>query len=670
MTKQAELFFSVGEYFAAGFFEEPTSSNAKRFCRAYRRFYENCPLENIDLSAPLFPSDGCLRDREGLAVKPQYCRQFEVDYHKLAAKSQAAAELMREFEEAHTYFAAAPGKEEVLKYTAYIDAWNHSCLDLKRICAEGVNGFEERVAKMENADLKEALLDLLCGIKAYHSRALSALRQAGAAEKLISALEWVPFRPARNAYEAMVSANFMFCFDGCDDMGHMDSWLYKYWHGEDLTAEMHCMMKNLQTSFGWSMSVGPEYNEITRQFIVASKGLARPMIELRVTPDMPNDLWELAVAAALSGGGQPSFYNDPAISERLSRRIPHAPAEDIFEFCGMGCTETAMTGLTYCGGIDSNLNVLKVFLESLESDLGLSETFDEFFERFMARLHRVQDKVMAYINGYYNRRAETCFAPIRTLFTEDCISKELGFYQGGARYTYAVPSDSGIPNTVDSLLTVKKLIFEDRAYTPEAYRSKLAHRDSEFMALCAACPAYGTGNDEADEIMTRLTSRFYAHYKTGKLDLGLGFLPTSHQFTRHICEGDTTPPTPDGRDMGTPVSDSIAAVNGKAVFGPTAMLNSASAWAQEDVYAIPVLNLSINKKFDPAVLRALIEGYFRMGGTQIQITCLTSETLQDAKLHPEKHGDLIVRVGGYSEFFKNLTPELQNAVLERTMFES
>ena len=100
------------------------------------------------------------------------------------------------------------------------------------------------------------------------------------------------------------------------------------------------------------------------------------------------------------------------------------------------------------------------------------------------------------------------------------------------------------------------------------------------------------------------------------------------------------------------------------------MLNSASAWAQEDVYAIPVLNLSINKKFDPAVLRALIEGYFRMGGTQIQITCLTSETLQDAKLHPEKHGDLIVRVGGYSEFFKNLTPELQNAVLERTMFES
>ena len=669
MSYEAKLFENIGEYFAAGFFEDTSASVAKRFCRAYRRFYENCPVEKIDIDAPLYPSGGFIRDG-ALTVCPQYNRQFNANYDKLSQKSEEAAEIFRRFENEHKYYSEAPGKEDVLQYTAYIDAWCHSALNLERICAEGVDGYEARVKLMKDEDLREALLDLICGIRAYHSRALAALKEANAPEKLISALESVPFAPAQNAYEALVSSNFIYCFDGCDDIGHIDAWLYKYWRGEDLIPEMHCMMKNLQISFGWSMAVGPDYNELTYQFLKASKGLARPMVELRTTPDMPEDLWELALELVLSGGGQPSFYNDVAIRDRLSSRIPYAPKEDIFRVCGMGCTEMAMTGLTYCGGVDSNLNLLKVFMESLNADLENSLTFEEFYEAFMLRVKKAQDNLMSYVNGYFNRRAETCFAPIRTLFTDDCISKEVGFFQGGARYTYAVPADSGIPNTVDSLMTVKKLVFENKTYSPAEFIEKLACRDSDFLALCAACPAYGRGDDEADELVHDLTSRFYAHYKTGKLDLGIGFLPTSHQFTRHICEGNTTPPTPDGRDMGQPVSDSIAACNGKATKGPTQMLLGASKWEQSDVYCIPVLNMSIYQKFDPDVLRALIEGYFKLGGTQIQITSMTAETLEDARLHPEDHGDLIVRVGGYSDFFKNLSPELQQAVIERTMFES
>lgn len=669
MFDEAKLFESIGEYFAAGFFEDPSASIAQRYCRAYRRFYENCPIEDIDVEAPLYPSKGLIRDG-AITVFPQYNRQFEANYDRLSAKSALAAEIIAEFEKEHNYYSEAEGKEDVLRYTAYIDAWSHSALNLERICAEGINGYEARVKQMKNEDLRDALLDLICGIRAYHGRTLEALKAANAPARLISALEKVPFDPANSAYEALVSSNFMYCFDGCDDIGHIDAWLYKYWRGEDLTAEMHCMMKNLQISFGWSMAVGPEYNELTYQFLKASKGLARPMVELRTTPEMPEDLWNLALELILSGGSQPSFYNENAIRERFAARIPHAPKEDLFKICGMGCTEMAMTGLTYCGGVDSNLNVLKVFLESLECDLESSATFEAFYEAFMLRLHKAQDNLMRYVNGYLNRRAETCFAPIRTLFTEDCISKEIGFFQGGARYTYAVPTDSGIPNTVDSLMTVKKLVFENKTYSPAEFREKLACRDSEFLALCAACPAYGQGNCEADAIVHDLTKRFYAYYKTGKLDLGIGFLPTSHQFTRHICEGNTTPPTPDGRDIGQPVSDSIAACNGKATLGPTRMLLSASCWEQSDIYCIPVLNLSIYQKFDPAVLKALIEGYFKLGGTQIQITCMTAETLEDARLHPEDHGDLIVRVGGYSDFFKNLSPELQQAVIDRTIFES
>ncbi|MBR4941145.1 MAG: hypothetical protein IKZ19_04005, partial [Clostridia bacterium] len=654
MNKTAELFYSINEPFGAGFFEEPDASPARRICRAYRRFYESCPVNPYEKDAPLYPTDGFIRNPE-LAIKPQYCRQFEADWGALEAKDSKAAEIYRTFEEEHAYFAPAEGREDVMKYTAYIDAWNHSALNLKRICAEGVDAYEARIRKMENADLREALLDVIEGIRNYHARSIDYLKSENAPQKLINALEQVPFRPARNAYEAIVSSNFMFCFDGCDDIGHIDAWLFKYWNGEDLTRELHIMMRNLQISGGWSVSVGPEYNEITYQLIKASEGLARPMVELRTTKEMPEDLWKLSLERVLSGGGQPAFYNEDAIQTRLASRIPHAPKEDLIEFCGMGCTEAALTGMTYCGGIDSNLNVLKVFLESLELDLDTASDFDEFYAAFTARLRQAQDNLMSYVNGYFNKRAEICFAPIRSIFTEDCIEREKGFYQGGARYCYAIPDDSGIPNTVDSLMTVKKLVFEDKVYTPDEFRYFLDTGEREFLALCRACPSYGNGNEEADSLMRDLTGNFYAYYKTGKLDLGIGFLPTSHQFTRHICEGDTTPNTPDGRKLGQPVSDSIAAVNGKAFNGPTHMLLSASSFVQKDIYAIPVLNLSISQMFDPEVLRALIEGYFHLGGTQIQITCTSKEELEDARIHPEDHGEMIVRVGGYSDFFKNLS---------------
>ena len=98
------------------------------------------------------------------------------------------------------------------------------------------------------------------------------------------------------------------------------------------------------------------------------------------------------------------------------------------------------------------------------------------------------------------------------------------------------------------------------------------------------------------------------------------------------------------------------------------MLKSASCFEQSQIYSIPVLNLSITRKFRPEILRSLIEGYFKMGGTQLQITCVNRDTLLEAKKNPDAYKDLIVRVGGYSEYFCSLSPELQDAVIARTMF--
>lgn len=86
--------------------------------------------------------------------------------------------------------------------------------------------------------------------------------------------------------------------------------------------------------------------------------------------------------------------------------------------------------------------------------------------------------------------------------------------------------------------------------------------------------------------------------------------------------------------------------------------------------AVP-LNLRMNiAMLDSDVLRtklkALLQSYFAMGGLQVHITALDHEALQDAMLHPEKHPNLIVRIGGYTEYFNRLPTELRREVLRRT----
>ena len=99
------------------------------------------------------------------------------------------------------------------------------------------------------------------------------------------------------------------------------------------------------------------------------------------------------------------------------------------------------------------------------------------------------------------------------------------------------------------------------------------------------------------------------------------------------------------------------------------MLKSAAKLPQHLADGISVLNLTLSKSFAGPALRSLVEAYFAMGGIQVQVTCVSAEELQDALENPENHRDLIVRVGGYSEYFINLSPALRKTVVERNLHE-
>jgi formate C-acetyltransferase len=128
--------------------------------------------------------------------------------------------------------------------------------------------------------------------------------------------------------------------------------------------------------------------------------------------------------------------------------------------------------------------------------------------------------------------------------------------------------------------------------------------------------------------------------------------------------------TPDGRLAQEPLSEGISPFQGADRKGPTAVLNSALK-----IDHLKTGGTLLNQKFTPDFFRDqqaiqkvihLIRSYFKRNGHHIQFNVVSADTLRDAQKHPEKYQDLIVRVAGYSDYFNDLGPALQDEIIRRT----
>jgi formate C-acetyltransferase len=147
-------------------------------------------------------------------------------------------------------------------------------------------------------------------------------------------------------------------------------------------------------------------------------------------------------------------------------------------------------------------------------------------------------------------------------------------------------------------------------------------------------------------------------------------LPT----TSHVYFGSVTGATPDGRPAGAPLSEGISPVQGADRKGPTAVLKSAAKMDH-----VKTGGTLLNMKFTPSLLAGdegidnlahLVRSYFKLDGHHLQFNVVSAETLRKAQAKPEQYRDLIVRVAGYSDYFCDLSEELQEEIITRTEHES
>ena len=227
---------------------------------------------------------------------------------------------------------------------------------------------------------------------------------------------------------------------------------------------------------------------------------------------------------------------------------------------------------------------------------------------------------------------------------------------------------AGVINVIDSLSAIKNVVYEQKLYTGAEFLRLLDERDAELLGICGKAPKYGNDNDSADLIGRALVDALVDSLSQRECYPRGSFYAVSNQFTTYVGAGKNISATPDGRDFGAPLCDSLSAIHGNDTKGPTAMLNSVSKLPLDRIIGTPITNIRIAKDHLPLYLKPLVLSYFENGGMQLQISSLSREEMLDALEHPEKHKSLVVRVGGFSEYFNRLSPELKQTVIDRTEF--
>jgi len=266
-------------------------------------------------------------------------------------------------------------------------------------------------------------------------------------------------------------------------------------------------------------------------------------------------------------------------------------------------------------------------------------------------------------------------APVISAFVDGCLDKRKDVTQGGAVYALAgISMINAIGNLVDSLLVIKRLVFEEKRAD---FKTLLDAVDNDFrghedlLRRIRKLPGkWGNGDPETDALAARVMKGLLDETYKYRNHQGGPFTAFAISMITHTLDGRLSIASPDGRRAASPYAASCNPYNVEKA-GVTAALRSVAALPYEDM-----MGCAVNVKFHPTAIGAtdearkkwlaLVRTYFRMGGAQIQPTVASADQLKAAKEDPTQYRDLIVKVGGYSTYFVDLGREIQDEVIART----
>lgn len=420
--------------------------------------------------------------------------------------------------------------------------------------------------------------------------------------------------------------------------------------------------------------------------VVEEMRIVQPSSMVQISKKTPVSFLKKALKIIKTGFGQPSIFNTDSIVQELLKQ--GKSIEDARNGGCSGCVETGAFGKENYN-LTGYFNLTKVLEITLNNGIdprtgkkiGLStgdpaafSSYDALFYAFKKQFEHFIDIKIKGNNIIERLYARHLPSPFLSLLINDCIAKGRDYHDGGARYNTSYIMGVGMGTMTDILTSLKYNVFDKKQMTLhellQALKINFEGKEGLRQRLLNRTPKYGNDDDYADDLMKELFNTYYEtingrpNTKGGSYQINL--LPT----TVHVYFGNVVGATPDGRSAGEPLSEGISPVQGADRKGPTAVLNSAAKMDH-----LRTGGTLLNQKFSPGLLKDeegidklahLIRSYFAMDGHHIQLNVVSATTLKEAQKHPEKYRDLIVRVAGYSDYFVDLSEELQNEIIKRT----
>lgn len=689
---EARILQKLDEPFAAGLYEARNASPAIRWARAIRRYAETVPVRP-GTDDDLCPSGELhLWRLSDAAVWFNYSYSLGFASERLRGKIESRLTCEREKRIADRLvqdLETVCAKPLAVRYRVGGQGYTHSILDYHRILTDGLPEYGRRIARGraaadsdETAEFYDAMRDVFTAVMLLLGKVADSARNPD----VQAALTVLAERPPRTFHEAMLLLNFMFYVDGCDSIGALDRYLSPFYErdradgmltesaAEALLAQFFA---NVDMHSGWHMILGGEgASEAFTILCLRAQKTRRPNTGLKITPATSDAVWQTAFDALRKGTANPSFYNDGAY-RKGAVEFAGVQSEDLHRIAYGGCTEFMVEGRSNVGSIDAGINLLRILEGTLLAELDRVESFEQFMDSFRRDIRRQIDEMAGQVN--LNQQYKAIYRPqlIRTLFIEDCLERAAEYNDGGARYNGAVINVAGIANVANSLVAVKAVLEGTLNIAPDRLGEALAANFEGFEELhrkLLALPRFGNNVEEVDLLAQDICKFTFDRITRHRCWRGAGFMiPSTIMFVTYVDQGVDIDATPDGRYAGTAIADSCGPMQGTDAEGPTSMLSSAALLPQVQGLGTMILNLRVSAKMfsTPQLrqkLKQLLSSYFNLGGMQIQLTVLDAAQLQDALENPDAHENLIVRIGGYTEYFNRLGDTLKREVIKRTEY--
>ncbi len=393
------------------------------------------------------------------------------------------------------------------------------------------------------------------------------------------------------------------------------------------------------------------------------------------------------------GGGSPALYNDDVIIPAMKKR--GCQDDSVWNYGTVGCVEPGLSGESFTSS-DAALFNLPLVLELILGEgsrltrnfqlgkkrkrenrkpLESIKNMDELMAEVAAEMKYQVEYLRYCLDHIEETNAKYFPTPFSSLTVKGCIESGRDLSEGGALYNASGIQGVGLADLSDSMAAIDEVVFDKKEMTLKELATACKNNfknNEKLRARLLKVTKFGNDDKRTDGYARKLSSLFDAIISENKNTRGGQWMSGFYSMTCHRGMGKHTAALPSGRLKGESLADGIAPTDGSDVLGPTAMLNSITTLDHE----IFGNGVNLNIKFDAGtmrgqkgvmILQSLIEGYFDQGGMQSQINVLDPTVLLMAQQNPEKHRNLLVRISGYCAYFVDLTPEMQNEIIQRTL---